>query len=287
MISPFFRRALALTPSAFAISRRVSLSFDSRIDCSSAAAATGVPLFSRPCGVTRRVMEFQERVADRCRPKIDPLNSNSHTTENSGCGPDEPSTVHVIDCRPFDATSATDQLFDEPLHGVEVVGHVVGDARAARTDRRGDRAVPGGCPVAASTASGNFAGCAVASATIGPAVRPRPRTAVPRRRRWPCAGRAPSPRRPACGGSRRSSRRRRTTSPGTCRRCTRSRWSPSMSSRPVDPEPAELLGGHATVAAVHLEQQPFEVRRHLDVHRRAQRRHDVTRGHVARRRRSG
>ena len=74
MISPFFRRALALTPSALAISRRVSLSFDSRIDCSSAAAATGVPLFSRPCGVTRRVMEFQERVADRCRPKIDPLN---------------------------------------------------------------------------------------------------------------------------------------------------------------------------------------------------------------------
>ena len=40
MMSDFLRRELALTPSALAISSRVSLSLDSKTDCSSAAAAT-------------------------------------------------------------------------------------------------------------------------------------------------------------------------------------------------------------------------------------------------------
>jgi hypothetical protein len=40
MMSDFFSRDVALTPSAFAISSRVSLSLDSKTDCSSAAAAT-------------------------------------------------------------------------------------------------------------------------------------------------------------------------------------------------------------------------------------------------------
>ena len=39
-------------------------------------------------------------------------------------------------------------------------------------------------------------------------------------------------------------------------------------------EPLQLLGGRPPVAPVQLEQQPLEVRRHLDVHARAERRHD-------------
>ena len=45
-------------------------------------------------------------------------------------------------------------------------------------------------------------------------------------------------------------------------------------------EVLQLLGGEATVAAVHLEQQPLEVRRHLDVHAGAERGHHRRGGHV-------
>ena len=41
------------------------------------------------------------------------------------------------------------------------------------------------------------------------------------------------------------------------------------------PQQAQLLGRHAAVAVVHLEEQALEVRRDLDVHARAQRRDDV------------
>jgi hypothetical protein len=45
-------------------------------------------------------------------------------------------------------------------------------------------------------------------------------------------------------------------------------------------EPVQLLGGEPAVATVHLEQQPLEVARHLDVHAGAQRGHDGCRAHV-------
>jgi hypothetical protein len=47
---------------------------------------------------------------------------NSHTTENSGCGSEEPSNQHVSAAPPFDATSTAEQLFDHALHRAEVVG---------------------------------------------------------------------------------------------------------------------------------------------------------------------
>ena len=56
------------------------------------------------------------------RPESRSPEQNSHTTENSGCGSEEPSNVHVIRVRPFDATSAADQLFDQTFHRVEIVG---------------------------------------------------------------------------------------------------------------------------------------------------------------------
>ena len=49
----------------------------------------------------------------------------------------------------------------------EVVGHDRRSARGGRTGRRGGRAAPGRMPVARSTASGNFAGWAVAIVTTG------------------------------------------------------------------------------------------------------------------------
>ena len=177
MISPFFRRALALTPSALAISRRVSLSFDSRIDCSSAAAATGVPLFSRPCGVTRRVMEFQERVADRCRPKIDPLNRIRTRPRTRGAARMTEQLARyrlsTVRCNVSDRPAVRRAV---PRHRGRCPHRGSLPGRSNRSARWSGSA--GRMPVARSTASGNFAGWAVASVTIGPPVRRRTRRAA-------------------------------------------------------------------------------------------------------------
>jgi hypothetical protein len=63
-----------------------------------------------------------EEFEARERPENRSPEQNSHTTENSGCGSEEPSNVHVIPVPSFDATSAGDQLFDDPLDGTEIVG---------------------------------------------------------------------------------------------------------------------------------------------------------------------
>ena len=68
---------------------------------------------------------------------------------------------------------------DERLHGVEVVRRASVYVRADRTDRSGARAGAGRTPVARSTASGNFAGCAVESVTIGRSPPNRRAAAVP------------------------------------------------------------------------------------------------------------
>jgi hypothetical protein len=57
------------------------------------------------------------------RPESRSPEQNSHTTESSGCGPEEPSNTHVIAVAAFDATSAADQLFDHLFDRVELVGH--------------------------------------------------------------------------------------------------------------------------------------------------------------------
>ena len=79
------------------------------------------------------------------------------------------------------------------LHGRQVVGQHRRCARAARTGRPGAAAAAGARPVARSTASGNLAGCAVASVTTGPCSRAGARSCRTRRCRRPCAGRAACP----------------------------------------------------------------------------------------------
>ena len=95
----------------------------------------------------------------------------------------------------------------------------------------------------------------------------------------PCAGRSASRSPHGRGGSRRASRRRSSAPPGTRRR------DPALALLGIDRQPAglaeagELLGGARAVAVVDHPQHPLEVRRHLDVHRRAERRHDVRHRH--------
>ena len=139
-------------------------------------------------------------------------------------------------------------------------------ARAGRAGPPDGSGSAGRTPVACSTASGNFAGCAVARQTTGTLdaeAERRGRRAARRR----CAGRRGSRARSRCGGSRRRSRRR---SPAPARKpVCRGRL-----DRAEVAEPPEQLGGALAVAAEELEQEALVVRRHLDVHARAERRHD-------------
>jgi hypothetical protein len=118
-------------------------------------------------------------------------------------------------------------------------------------------------PVARSTASGNLAGWAVASVTIGRAGSGRARAAA-----VPVAVcgsiSIPVSRAPADLGDRGVV----VEAGGTERPANH--WSLVVLDveAPVARNRPELLGGHPTVAPVHLEQQPLEVRRHLDVHAR-------------------
>ena len=143
--------------------------------------------------------------------------------------------------------------------------HVVALGRG-RAGRPAGRAAAGGCPVACSTASGNLAGWAVARHTIGTS------GSVPQARA------APMP--TAVWGS--------TSIPV---RWWRSRITSRVAASsmlaavepgvprapPREPTPRKRPSSSAVrgaVAAEQLEQQPLVVRRHLDVHRRAQRGHD-------------
>ena len=147
-------------------------------------------------------------------------------------------------------------------------------ARGARAGRRARAGSAGEMPVARSTASGNLAGCAVASATSGasraalrarPAVRP---TAV-------------------CGSSsvplRRYSARIASSvassSSDTASKSSRTAASAAASSvsEPGLRESRELARGALGIAPVELEEQALEVRRDLDVHARAERGHDAAR----------
>ena len=102
-----------------------------------------------------------------------------------------------------------------------------------------------------------------------------------RRCRPPCAGRPASRSSRSVADDRPASRRRRARRPGRRRRSTRGTWSASTSSRPLARNRCSCSAVQAAVAPVHLEQQALEVRRHLDVHARAERRHDLRRRHVA------
>ena len=136
---------------------------------------------------------------------------------------------------------------------------------AAHEMRRSRREAAGRRPVAASTASGNFAGWAVASATIG----------VPGcRKRWPTA--TPTA---VCGSSRKPvSRTVSAHGRGDLRLVGRAggeiaRGSPraapsSMAKAPDLREARHQAADRGGVAAIGLEQQPLEVGRDLDVHRR-------------------
>ena len=130
-------------------------------------------------------------------------------------------------------------------------------------------------PMASSTASGNLAGCAVASVTYGTTVALPRTTSVPPPCPSPYADRGHSPRRHS---TRRISLSVDTSSNAAARNepaMKRSRWSRFDVESPGRTKPRQLLGGHPAVAAVHLKQQSLEVRRHLNVHRRTQRRdHD-------------
>ncbi len=134
-------------------------------------------------------------------------------------------------------------------------------------------------PVARSTASGNLAGCAVASATSGVVARTRARAAGREpdgrvgieQRAAPARTRRASPR---------ASRRRRTRRPRRARAAPRAAAASSV-SEPGLREAGELARGALGIASVELEEQPLEVRGDLDVHARAERGHDVARLHAA------
>ena len=203
---------------------------------------------------------------------------NSHTTENSGCGSDDRATctLSTVD-RSMQRQRPTSRSMSRSTASRSLSTSWVTSGSSNRSARWSGSA--GRVPVAASTASGNFAGWAVASADH------RPRRSVGE---LPCRG-------DTGGGVRVEHHRRRGLRPPDLRG-RRGVVEGGRAERALDvprpligldveatgrAEPAELFGGHATVAAVHLEQQPLEVRRHLDVHRRAQRGEDVTRRHVA------
>ena len=138
-------------------------------------------------------------------------------------------------------------------------------APAVQVSRQASPASAGRTPQAASTASGNLAGCAVPSTTIGIAgsrvsfsATATP-TAVCGSTQWPVSrsmvrmvagglllvG--------AVGGEQRADLRQRRR---------RQREAPRLRER------AHQRAHRRGVAAVGLEQQPLEIRRHLDVHRR-------------------
>ena len=141
--------------------------------------------------------------------------------------------------------------------------------RSGRSRRSASRSGSGGrTPVARSTASGNLAGCAVARQTIG--------TSGSRRR----ARAAPMP--TAVWGSTsipvRSWRSRMISRVASSSMLAASkRGSRGTSTDPTPRKRASSVRRAGAVAAEELEQQAFVVRRHLDVHRRAERGHDPLR----------
>ncbi len=130
-------------------------------------------------------------------------------------------------------------------------------------------------PVARSTASGNLAGCAVASATSGAS---RPRLAA-------CARPSARPRygdRAACRSARYSSRIAASVASSSSVAASNSsrrvaRAAASSVSEPVSRERRQLARRALGIAAVELEEQPLEVGGDLDVHARAERGHDAAR----------
>ena len=189
---------------------------------------------------------------------------------DAGYRPVSPARKHPS-TQQFDATtSGRDTAARTVSHRAEVVGQVDRRARGARTGRRGGPAAVGVRRSPARPHRGTW-----------PDVRWRAsRRCAPRR--TPEARRLPSP--SPCGD------RSSTPAVAYTRAISSSvAASSTLAARNVPRDPAlvlvgldveaadgaeagELLGGQPSVAAVHLEQQPLEVRRHLDVHARAQRR---------------
>ena len=136
-------------------------------------------------------------------------------------------------------------------------------APRGRTGRPGARAAAGRMPVASSTASGNLAGWAVARRHH----RARRRTGAATR------AAADADRGVRVEEHRRSRRaRRRIVAEGRLvvdASPPRSDRSRGASTAPRPAEARHQLGAARAVAAQQLEQQPLEVGRHLDVHRRA------------------
>ena len=129
-------------------------------------------------------------------------------------------------------------------------------------------------PVAADTASGNLAGCAVASVTIGVRLgQPRLQAAAPPRARPRCADRSDSPWRAcvsriAAAASSSSTRALRNSSPARARAAGGSVICPPASN------PAIAARSRCGIAVQQIEQQPLEIGADLDVHRgRPRRRH--------------
>ena len=143
--------------------------------------------------------------------------------------------------------------------------------RSALHDPRGRRRCSGSggrTPMACSTASGNLAGWAVARMTIGSSARRTAAAGGRDRDRGVRIEDASRGRRRPAGWSRSSRRRRRACRPsaaaGAAAAAVRARRDPSVRKRSIIPP------DRGATAFVQFEQQPFEVRRHLDVHARRQ-----------------